>query len=55
MPGIHFAEARARIALAEVLTVLGFVPCESSGDQVRRPVSYPPLGLTIEPQLLRES
>jgi DNA primase len=37
MPGIHFAEARARIALAEVLTVLGFVPCESSGDQVRGP------------------
>jgi DNA primase len=37
MPGIHFAEARARIALAEVLTVLGFVPCDSSGDQVRGP------------------
>ncbi|MGP0066707.1 MAG: CHC2 zinc finger domain-containing protein [Isosphaeraceae bacterium] len=37
MPGIHFAEARARITLAEVLTVLGFVPCESSGDQVRGP------------------
>ena len=37
MPGIHFAEARARIALAEVLTVLGFVPCESSRDQVRGP------------------
>ena len=25
MPGIHFAETRARITLAEVLTVLGFV------------------------------
>src|SRR5262249_61275931 len=37
MPGIHFAEARSRIALAEVLAVLGFVPCESSGDQVRGP------------------
>jgi DNA primase len=37
MPGIHFAEARSRIALAEVLAVLGFVPSESSGDQVRGP------------------
>src|SRR5271166_5742625 len=37
MPGIHFAEARARIALADVLDLLGFVPCESSGDQVRGP------------------
>jgi DNA primase len=37
MPGIHFAEARSRIALAEVLDVLGFVPCETSGDQVRGP------------------
>lgn len=37
MPGIHFAEARARIPLADVLDLLGFVPCESSGDQVRGP------------------
>jgi hypothetical protein len=37
MPGIQFAEARSRIALAEVLAVLGFVPCESSGEQVRGP------------------
>ena len=37
MPGIHFAEARAGIALAEVLDVLGFVPSESSGNQVRGP------------------
>ena len=37
MPGIHFAEVRARITLADVLDLLGFVPCESSGDQVRGP------------------
>jgi DNA primase len=37
VPGIHFAEVRARIALADVLDLLGFVPCESSGDQVRGP------------------
>jgi hypothetical protein len=37
MPGIHFAEARARIALADVLDLLGFVPRESSGEQVRGP------------------
>jgi hypothetical protein len=35
MPGIHFAEARARLALADVLDLLGFTPCESSRDQVR--------------------
>ena len=37
VPGIHFAEVRARITLADVLDLLGFVPCESSGDQVRGP------------------
>ena len=37
VPGIHFAEVRARITLADVLGLLGFVPCESSGDQVRGP------------------
>lgn len=37
VPGIHFAEVRARIALADVLDLLGFVPSESSGDQVRGP------------------
>ncbi len=37
MPGIHFAEARSKIALADVLDLLGFAPCESSGDQVRGP------------------
>ena len=37
MPGIHFAEVRARITLADVLDVLGFIPCDRSGDQVRGP------------------
>jgi CHC2 zinc finger len=37
MPGIDFAQARAMISLADVLDLLGFVPCESSGDQVRGP------------------
>jgi len=37
MPGIHFDQVRARIALADVLELIGFVPCETSGDQVRGP------------------
>jgi hypothetical protein len=37
MPGIDFAQDRARITLAEVLDLIGFVPCEISGDQVRGP------------------
>jgi DNA primase len=37
MPGIGFAEARAMITMAEVLGLIGFVPCETSGDQVRGP------------------
>jgi DNA primase len=37
MPGIDFAEVRARVTLAEVLDLIGFVPCETSGDQVRGP------------------
>ena len=37
MPGIDFGEVRARIALANVLDLLGFVPSKSSGDQVRGP------------------
>jgi DNA primase len=37
MPGIDFAEVRASIALADVLGLIGFVPCETSGDQVRGP------------------
>lgn len=35
MPGIRFAEVRARVTIAEVLGLVGFVPCETSGDQVR--------------------
>ena len=37
MPGIHFATVRARIPLADVLKLIGFVPCETSRDQVRAP------------------
>jgi len=37
MPAIRFADVRARVALTEVLDLLGFVPCECSGDQVRGP------------------
>jgi DNA primase len=37
MPGIRFAEVRARVTMAEVLGLIGFVPCERSGDQVRGP------------------
>ena len=37
MPGIHFATVRATIPLADVLNLVGFVPCETSRDQVRGP------------------
>jgi hypothetical protein len=37
MPGIHFPAVRARIALADVLALIGFVPSETCGDQVRGP------------------
>jgi DNA primase len=37
MPGIRFAEVRARVTMAEVLRLVGFVPCKTSGDQVRSP------------------
>jgi DNA primase len=37
MPGIHFAKVRARIPLTDVLNLIGFVPCEGSGDQLRGP------------------
>jgi hypothetical protein len=37
MSGIRFAEVRARITMAEVLGLIGFVPCATSGDQVRGP------------------
>ena len=33
MPGIHFARVRAMIPLAEVLNLVGFVPCETSGTK----------------------
>lgn len=41
MPGIRFAEARAKVAMAEVLGLIGFVPCETSGEQVRGPCPIP--------------
>ena len=57
MPGIHFAEVRARITLADVLDLLGFVPCESSGDQVRGPClvhhSISPLSRSFSANLKR--
>jgi DNA primase len=37
MPGIDFREARARLPLAEVLQLLGFVPRGRRGPQVRGP------------------
>jgi hypothetical protein len=37
MPSIHFAQVRATISLAQVLNLIGFVPCEDFGDQVRGP------------------
>ena len=37
MPGIDFREARARLRLAEVLELIGFVPRSRRGDQVRGP------------------
>jgi DNA primase len=37
MPGIRFAEARAKVTMAEVLGLIGFAPYETSGDQVRGP------------------
>ena len=37
MPGIHFATVRAMISMANVLELVGFVPSETSRDQVRGP------------------
>src|SRR4029079_1787135 len=37
LTGMRFAEVRARVTMAEVLGLIGFVPCERSGDQVRGP------------------
>jgi len=57
VPGIQFAEVRARIALADVLDLLGFVPCEFSGDQVRGPCpihhSISPLSRSFSANLKR--
>jgi hypothetical protein len=37
MPGIRFAEVRAGVTMAEVLGLVGFVPRETSRDQVLGP------------------
>jgi DNA primase len=37
MPGIDYAELRARIAIAGVLRLCGFEAVDTSGDQVRGP------------------
>ena len=37
MSAIDFRAARAQVQLAEVLQLLGFVPCGRLGDQVRGP------------------
>jgi phage/plasmid primase-like uncharacterized protein len=37
MPGIDFRQARARLPLAAVLDLLGFVPHRRIGDQARGP------------------
>jgi DNA primase len=37
MPGIPFARVRAGIPLTDVLNLIGFVPCEGSGEQLRGP------------------
>jgi DNA primase len=37
MPGIHFAVVRSSIPISEVLSLIGFVASEKSGDQVRGP------------------
>jgi DNA primase len=37
MPGVRFADVRARVTMAEVLGLIGFVPSETFGDQVRGP------------------
>lgn len=37
MPGVHFPSVRARVALADVLDLIGFTASETSGVQVRGP------------------
>jgi DNA primase len=57
MSGIHFAEVRARIPLADVLDLIGFVPRETFGDQVRGPCpvhrSLSPRGRSFSANLKR--
>ena len=55
MSGIRFAEVRARVTMAEVLGLVGFVPCETSGDQVRGPCPVHHSRVTLGAQLLRKS
>lgn len=54
MPGVDFALLRARVALFDVLGLIGFIPCETSGALGARTVSGPPFRFAIEPQLLRQ-
>lgn len=42
MPAVDFREACARLPLAEVLDLLGFVPSQRRGDQVRGPCPLHP-------------
>jgi DNA primase len=37
MPGIHFAEARSRVRIAEVLDLMGYQPRRVVGRQARGP------------------
>ncbi len=37
MPGIDFKEVRASVRIAEVLELIGFVPCTSTEQQLRGP------------------
>jgi DNA primase len=37
MPGIDFRQARSEVRLAEVLGLVGFVPCWRLGEQLRGP------------------
>jgi hypothetical protein len=37
MTGVHFAQVRGRLTLADVLDLLGSIPGKTSGDQVRGP------------------
>ncbi len=37
MPGIDFKAVREKVPMRDVLTLIGFVPCEAHGDQLRGP------------------